>query len=118
MAITIIKGPPKSGKSLLANSIRNTHIGKGLDEKSGTFHGCLLIDDTQDGEPRHLLEKLIVGVALPEDGTPVPVDELPWKHDPQIVIVGDAKAKLLKTFEKLVPGFMERFGPVHTLTTA
>jgi hypothetical protein len=113
--ITIIEGPAKSGKSALANSLRNRHIGRGLDEKAGVFHGALLIDEDQDGEPRHLLEKLIHGMALPGDGTPVNAKEIPWKADPQVVIVGKKQEKLLDEFEKLIPGFKAKVGPVKRL---
>lgn len=113
--ITIIEGPQGSGKTTLANSLRNQHIGKGLDEKSKRFHGALLIDEDQDGEPRHLLEKLIEGMALPANETPILAKAVPWKADPQVIIVGSKQEKLLDKFEKLVPGFKEKVGPVKRL---
>jgi len=121
--ITIIEGPAKSGKSALANSMRNTHIGQGTpfghpdNDDSWRPQGALLVDDDNDGEPRHLLEKLIVGMALPADGTPVKAADVPWKANPQVVIVGK-KEKLLDTFEKLVPGFKAKIGPVKRLKLA
>jgi hypothetical protein len=118
--ITIIDGPKKSGKTTMANSLRNQHIGAGGAftpdrSKSWKPHGSLLIDEDQDGEPRHLLEKLLHGDALPEDGTPVPADKLNWKVEPTVVVVGKKQEKLLDEFEKLVPGFKAKVGPVKRL---
>jgi hypothetical protein len=107
MAITIIKGPPRSGKSELAAALRNSAITNG--------RGALLIDDTNDGEVKPLLEKLLVGVELPET-PPKDLSELPWKDDPLVILVGD-KQGMLKTLEKALPGFREFFGPIRTLTT-
>lgn len=117
--ITIIEGPKKSGKSALANAMRDRQISRGFDEKAQAFHGALLIDEKaqDDAEPRHLLEKLIHGMALPADGTPVNAKDVPWKADPQVIIVGDA-TKWLKTFEKLVPGFKAKVGPVKKMKLA
>lgn len=103
MPIIHIKGPKKSGKSLLANSLRNSSIGQGK--------GALLVDDTQDGDPRHLLEKIIVAVPLTE---PTSADKIPWKPDPVIVLVGD-KISVLEDFEALAPGFLKKFGPVRVM---
>ena len=120
--ITIIDGPPKSGKTTMANSIRNAHIGKGgpltADRKADWKPtGLLLIDEDaqKDAEPRHLIEKLLHGDALPEDGTPVAASKLNWKDEPSVVIVGKKQEKLLDVFEKLVPGFAKKVGPVKRI---
>lgn len=114
MGIIHITGPKKAGKSLLANSLRNTHIAKSTratEGEEGTVYGALLVDDTQEGEPRFLLEKLLDGLAL----TPgLPAEEYIWKEDPQIIFVGD-KIDLLEEFEELIPGLTEKLGPVRTL---
>lgn len=114
--ITIIEGPKKSGKSQLASSLRDRQISRGYDEKAKAYHGALLIDEDaqKDAEPRHLIEKLLAGDALPADGTPVKAKELNWKADPQMIVVGDA-TKHLKAFEKLVPGFTAKVGPVKKM---
>lgn len=118
--ITIIEGPAKSGKTALANSMRDRHISVGgpltANAKKGWKpNGSLLLDEPQDGEPRYLIEKLLHGDTLPSDGSPVKADELNWKHDPQVIIVGKKQEKLLETFEELVPGFTKRVGPVKRL---
>ena len=118
--ITIIEGPAKSGKSALANSMRDRHIGAGGPltpdaKKDWKPNGALLIDEGQDGEPRHLIEKLLHGDALPADDSPVKASELNWKNDPQVIIVGKKQEKLLDVFEKLVPGFEKKVGPVKRL---
>jgi hypothetical protein len=122
MGIIHITGPKKSGKSLLANSMRNTHIGKSTratDEEAGKVFGALVVDDTQEGEPRFLVEKLLDNESLgtvPGGGetTSRKADELRWKEDPMIIFVGD-KIKLLDEFEELVPGLTKKLGPVRTL---
>ena len=121
--ITIIEGPRGSGKTTIANSLRNRHIGKteplGKNSPKGWKpHGSLLIDEEQGGEPRHLIEKLLHGDALPADGTPVDARSLNWKAEPSVVIVGKKQEKLLDEFEKLVPGFKAKVGPVKRLKLA
>jgi hypothetical protein len=111
MPITHITGSPNSGKSLLANSMRNTAISNG--------RGALLVDDTNDGEARYLLEKIVAGASLglePGRGpaTVTAARDIPWKPDPAIIIVGD-KIEMLAEFEEIAPGFIEMFGPVKTL---
>lgn len=107
MPITIINGPAKSGKSRLANALRNSQITNGK--------GALLVDDTSDGEIKPLIEKLLMGVELPET-PPADLSDLPWKEDPLVIVVGK-KARILDEFEAALPGFKEFFGPVTTLTT-
>lgn len=121
--ITIIEGPKKSGKTAMANAMRNAHIGKTEPMPVGAPanwrpHGSLLIDDDTEGEPRHLLEKIIFGMALPADGTPIPASKVLWKVDPQVVVVGKKQEKLLDEFEKMVPGFKDKVGPVKRLKLA
>lgn len=107
MAITIIKGPEKSGKTQLAHALRDSQICNGK--------GALLIDDDNDGELKPLIEKILDGTELPDE-PPADLSKLPWREDPLIILVGD-KAKMLKTFEAALPGFNKFFGPVRTLTT-
>jgi hypothetical protein len=103
--ITVIEGPPESGKSLLANSLRNAAISSG--------RGALLIDDHADGEARHHLEKIIAGdVFVP--GTPA--EAVRWKNDPQVVLVNSGEQRLAE-FESICPGFTKRFGPVSRIQT-
>lgn len=122
--ITIIEGPKGSGKTTMANAMRNAHIGKtepfGPDSpKNWRPHGLLMIDDDQEGEPRHLIEKLLHGVSLPADGTPVDAKKLDWKAEPSVVIVGAGRAtKFLEDFEKLVPGFKTKVGPIKRMRLA
>lgn len=107
MPITIIKGPAQSGKSQLANALRNSQITNGK--------GALLIDDDNDGDIKPLIEKLLLGVELPNP-PPANLKKLPWKDDPLVIIVG-AKESILKKLESALPGFIEFFGPIRTLTT-
>jgi hypothetical protein len=101
--ITIIKGPPNSGKSLLANALRNTAIGGG--------RGVLLIDDHAEGEAERHLERIIAGDPF-MPGTPI--EDIRWKSDPQIILVNSGAGRLAE-FEALVPGFTAKFGPVSTI---
>jgi hypothetical protein len=118
MAIIHITGPKKSGKSLLANSIRNTHIGQSA-VAEGRINGALLVDDTQTGEPRYLLEKLMLGESLGKPGVgepvPKPAESIAWKSDATTIFVGD-KIEMLADFEALAPGFTAKFGPVRTIS--
>lgn len=108
MPIIIIDGPQGSGKTSIAVALRNNCISNG--------RGALLVDEDQDGELRPLLEKIIVGVALPPEG-PVDAGDVPWKPEPSIIVVGK-KAKILDKFEKIVPGFNAKFGPVYRVKTS
>lgn len=121
MAIIHIEGPKKSGKSLMANAMRNTHIGQSQPEE-GVIKGALLVDDNQTGEPRYLLEKLMDGDILGErpgvgEAIPRKVSDIKWKADVTVIFVGD-KIDLLAEFEELVPGFTKAFGPVTKLATS
>ena len=115
MPITIIKGPAKSGKTALGNALRNSHIGQS--QPAGrVVKGALLVDDTNDGEIKPLIEKLLLGAELPAD-PPADLAELPWKDDPVVILIGAKAEPTLKRFEKALPGFTEFLGPVRTLTT-
>jgi len=103
MAILIIDGPPKSGKSLIANGLRNTAISAGK--------GALLIDDHADGDAIHHLEKIIKADKF-VSGTPA--EEVNWKPDPQIILVNSG-AERLKDFDAICPGFTAKFGPVRRM---
>ena len=118
MSIIHIVGPAQSGKSLIANSMRNTHIGKSQ-PADGIFYGALLVDDTHEGEPRYLLEKLLLGGslgALAGDGParPQSADKVKWKTETLVIFVND-KIELLENFEELAPGFTKMFGPVKRM---
>lgn len=125
MAITIISGPPKTGKSALGATLRNFAISNG--------RGALLLDDAnKDADPRVLVEKLLVAEHLPDD---VPsfrkvgkdakgkevilsgIDALPWKKDPHVIAVDKAGRDLLNKIESVCPGFKERFGPASGIST-
>lgn len=107
MSIVVITGPARSGKSLIANALRNN---QGLQK-----YGTLLIDEGNSGDPKALLEKLLVGVELP-DGVVDP-GSLPWKPHSMIITVGE-QSHLLAEFEKMLPGFMKFFGPVYSVSTS
>lgn len=85
----------------LAAAVRNSQIGQGK--------GALIVRAGDDAEPRHLLEKIIVAVALPEDGAPVAAEDVPWKPESTVILVGGAE-DFLEVFESLVPGFNDLFG--------
>lgn len=134
MPIIHITGPAKSGKSLLGNGLRNQAIGRStpavLDESGAEIepakiYGALLVDDSQSGEPRYLLEKLMAGGHLGADpkvagegpAVPRPATAIEWKLEPLVIFVG-AKIALLAEFEALAPGFTEMFGPVRAMGLA
>jgi hypothetical protein len=106
MSIIIINGPAKSGKTLIANALRNAQI--------SAKNGALLVDETQAGDPVHLIEKLLAGTTL-TPGTPA--GKLAFKPNPMVILVGK-QAAMLEVFEKLVPGFTKAVGPTYSLTTA
>ena len=108
MSIVIISGAAKSGKTLIANALRNNQI--------SNKKGALLIDETNDGGLKPLLEKILIAIQLPAE---IPADwasKLPWKHDPMIIVVAE-KQKMLLEFERMLPGFNEYFGPVYEIKT-
>lgn len=123
MAITVIDGPPKSGKDRLARVFRDHAIATG--------HGCLLLGEETEGDPAALVEKIIKNEKLPEDvtklvkadmvdGKPVKkerLDAISWKHDPLIIVVSNKGRELLKKIEERCPGFTERFGPATGVST-
>jgi hypothetical protein len=123
MAITVINGPEASGKTVLAQTMRNTAISNG--------RGCLLLDETTEGEPSVLAEKIIVGEKLPVDvrnhlkvelvdDKPVVsrgLDAIAWKKDPLVIVVGDKGKALLQEIEKVCPGFISKFGPATGVST-
>lgn len=105
MAIVIINGPTQSGKSYIANSLRNNAVNSGK--------GCLLLDEDQEGELKSLIEKIIDGDRL-EFGQKV--DKIKWKKDPQIIVVGKGM-EVLKQIESVLPGFMGQFEPIYNVKT-
>lgn len=108
MAIMVIEGPAQSGKTLLANSLRNGKISSG--------QGALVLDNThKDHDPTALIEKLI-----DTDPLPAKVDDLTkikWKKNPLVVVVGSDGLAKLEQIEKRLPGFKKYHGPVTTLAT-
>lgn len=105
MTILVISGPPKSGKTMVAVALRNNQITLGK--------GALLIDESQDGELQHLLEKIIAGDAL-APGTAA--DQINWKPEPLVILVG-ARESMLTEIEQMVPGFAAKHAPTLRLTT-
>lgn len=101
--IILITGASKSGKSTVANALRNNAI--------NYKRGALLVDENCDGETVPLLEK-IAGEPLKQG---VDASEQNWKPESSIIIVGDGAAARLASFEELVPGFAEFHGPVYTI---
>jgi len=107
MSIVIIKGAPKTGKSLIANALRNDHIAKGC--------GTLLIDEQNDAGMDVLVEKLLVGDKMPKEA-PKDLSSLPWKKTPMVIVVGD-KTAVLDAIEAALPGFKALMGPVYYIET-
>lgn len=127
-----IKGPPESGKTFIAQALRNTH---NIQKKGGV----LLLDEDQQGHPLRLLEKLLVGELDPkkatrdeaEEAKKVPetaplesqlgtwdIDDLLFKDgDILVIVVGDKGRATLAEIEKRVPGFVEMVGPRVGITT-
>lgn len=106
--ITVIDGPAKSGKTVLANLLRNAQITAGS--------GALILDNTHvEHDPKALIEKLIDGDPLPEK-----VDDLSkikWKKNPVVLVVGKDGLTKLEEIEKRLPGFKKYMGPIQTLST-
>lgn len=107
MPIIIITGPSGSGKTTVANALRNNQI--------AFKRGALLVDETTDGHPVPLLEKILAGDALVPG---MPAAEQRWKPECAVILVGEMAAKALPVFEGLAPGFTELHGPVFTITCA
>lgn len=117
MSITIITGPAKSGKTLIASALRNNKINQ--------REGALLIDehmDLQDIGPH--IEKILVGATFPKDPPPSPAESwlddgpngkplLPWKTNPTIIVTGDRAEDVLARLESVLPGLKKKFGPVY-----
>jgi NAD kinase len=111
MSIVIIKGQPKSGKSLIAAALRNNQI--------SYKKGALLVDDFQKGEVKHQLEKILDNALPLPDGVGqaagFDVKKLPWKPDSMVILVGGDG--FLAEAEKLLPGFIALFQPTYTIET-
>lgn len=100
--ITILDGTSVANKQAFADSLRNTLISKG--------RGVLLVNDKQDGDPKHQIEKILAGVPFPKE--PGDLKKLQWKADPVVIIFSEKEATL-EAFEKVMPGFKAHFGPVQ-----
>jgi hypothetical protein len=106
--IVIIQGPPKSGKTQLANSLRNAQI--------SMKKGALLIDEDTQGEIKPLVEKILIGVELPpKENIPADLKELPWKPESMVILVGERADSALQALEDAVPGFTAFHGPVNRM---
>lgn len=106
MALVLIDGAHASGKTYIANALRNCAVSFGK--------GALLLDERTIGEPKELIEKLIDTVEFnPALGT-----AQPWKKDPQVVAVGPGGKAKLDELEQFLPGFTSLFGVVYRVTTA
>jgi hypothetical protein len=118
MSIVIIRGDKATGKTLIANALRNNQI--------ANKRGALLVDEDQPGEIKPLLEKLLVGVPLPtppadaDDGARArwredfDINALPWKAEPMVILVGGKEA-VLDQFEEAAPGFKKLMGEVYVI---
>ena len=104
MSIIKITGPKGSGKSLIAEALRNSQV--------PAKKGALLIDEQTDtnGNLEIHLEKIIIAAKFDK----AKWKDLPWKRDSMIILVGN-KTSLLDEFEVMMPGFKEFFGPVSTI---
>lgn len=109
MAIFLIQGASGTGKSTIANALRNNQVAH--------KKGALIVDEASDAEAKPLLEKLLVGAELPQPAPAGWQSKLPWKDSPTVILVG-AKAALLDVFEEMLPGFRQKFGPVHLVQTS
>ena len=105
--IIFINGPAKSGKSSIATALRNNQI--------SNKHGALLIDEQCDGELDPLIEKIIVGVNVPQTA-PADLSSIPWKPNSMVILVGPMESMLDK-IEARLPGFTEFHGPVYRVDT-
>jgi hypothetical protein len=106
MPIVIISGQPSSGKTTIANALRNNAISNG--------RGALMVDENSDAELRYLLEKILDGVVLRPG---VPAAEQKWKPNCTVVLVGDRAYETLADFEILAPGFAQLHGPHYSVST-
>lgn len=105
MSIIVIQGPARSGKTTVANALRNNQI--------ASKRGALLVDEANDGAPEHLLEKILRGTVLRPGA---PAAEQDWKPDCAVILVGE-QAAMLEVFEALAPGFAALHGPLYRVTT-
>lgn len=97
MSFIRINGPAKSGKTVIANALRNYYITQ--------RRGVLLIDENNPAETKDLVAKLVTKEV--SDWTKI--DLLPWKLDPVIIVIG-AQTDRLVEIENIVPGFAKKFG--------
>lgn len=115
MTTFVIKGPPKSGRTSVAQGLRLFAQSRGA--------GVLILDETTQGEPHRLLEKLLVLRENLPDNKRIDVEALTtakaWKPHPVLVVVASpATDALLAGIEEVAPGFAAALGPVHTITTS
>lgn len=107
--IVHVEGPAEAAQEI-ANALRNSQVGRGK--------GGLLVAESNDGEARYLVEKLIAGEPLAEEGKelkPRKAKDLPWKPDGMAIFVGQSLDRLAE-IEALVPGFTKMFGPIVKLS--
>jgi len=104
MTIYHIKGTDAKRAEATANMLRNTAINEG--------RGALIMRNGEKAEAKYLLEKIIV--AEPFMQGKKPVDQIPWKPKSDVIFVNDGIGRLAE-FEKLIPGFTKKFGPITEL---
>ena len=107
MTIMVIGGEHEQAM-LLAQMLRGAQITRG----GGAL--ILLRPGNEKGKEhalQHQIEKLLKGIALPPDAK---AENLSWKPDP-LVLVPLANIDLIDAVEALVPGFIEKCGPVLSM---
>jgi len=111
MSITIINGQPRSGKTMIANALRNMVLN--YRQSGDAERGALLIEEGFQGEIKGLLEKIIKGEELKFGAK---LEEIPWKPNPEVIVIGSGIG-VLDDIETLLPGFKKKFGPIYKVTT-
>lgn len=72
--------------------------------------GCTIILQDEQHPLVGQLEKIVSGMPLHAG---MKLEEIPWKPDPLIILVGEGN--WLARVERHLPGFTEKFGPVVEL---
>lgn len=106
MPIILIEGPAQSGKTTIANALRNNSIAHG--------RGALLVDEQTEGDLKPLVEKILAGDELQEG---VDASAQKWKPECSVILVGE-RAAMLEQFEAAAPGFAAMHGPVFRVNTS
>lgn len=69
-------------------------------QKITAREGALILSDL-GGEPQHLIEKIMDGQRFVGQ----PLNQIKWKKNPVVYVVGAAGKKLLAQIEAMAPGF-------------